>query len=191
MTTETIIVSETGSEPITTAYLKNYIRVSFDTDDAVIASVLTAARILVEAYIEQSLVSKNYKTYFTNFEKWDMVNGQIEMRLPISPVTAISAVKQVAADGTETATTDYFETGLQEKVISAPLILSLENSANTGYIVEYTAFNSSIQEPIKDAIAKLAGELYENRQNSGVDISIASLPYDVKMILTPYKKTFI
>jgi uncharacterized phiE125 gp8 family phage protein len=185
------IVSETGAEPITTAYLKNYLRIGFDTDDDTITSVLKSARQLVEKYIEQALVSKNYKAYFYSFEEWDVVNYYYKLELPISPVTTVTAVKIVAVDGTETATTDFTTTGLDEKTITVPIALNLAGSVGVGYIVEYTAFNDAIDEPIKDAICKLAGELYENRQDSAVDVSISALPFDVKRILNVYRKTFI
>jgi len=103
----------------------------------------------------------------------------------------VDAVKTVAEDGTETAITDYVETGLDKKTIRVSRTYSLTSSTATGYIVEYTAQRTTIEEPIKDAIAKLAGELYENRQDSGVDITVSSLPFDVKRLLLPYRKTFI
>lgn len=191
MRIENQIVSETGSEPITSSYLKNYVRVDFSTDDDIITSVIKAARMLVESYIEQALVEKTVKSYFFDFQDWDLEGYYYNLTLPFSPVTAITSVKIVSLDGAESTTTDYIATGLQEKNIRVNQILSLTQGTNQGYIVEYTALNSSIPEPIKDAIAKLAGELYENRQNSGIDISVSNLPYDVRAILRPYKKTFI
>jgi len=185
------VVSESGSEPITNTYLKNFIRVDFSTDDDIITSVIKSARMLVEQFIGQALVTKSLKSYFYNFEAWDLDGTYYNLELPFSPVTAIGAVKLVGVDGTETATTDFVFTGLEEKNIRVNRILSLTQGTNEGYIVEYTASNSAIAEPIKQAIAMLAGEMYENRQDSAVDVSIASLPYNVTAILRPYKKTFI
>jgi len=178
------VVSESGSEPITNTYLKNFIRVDFSTDDDIITSVIKSARMLVEQFIGQALVTKSLKSYFYNFEARDLDGTYYNLELPFSPVT-------VGVDGTETATTDFVSTGLEEKNIRVNRILSLTQGTNQGYIVEYTASNSAIAEPIKQAIAMLAGEMYENRQDSAVDVSIASLPYNVSAILRPYKKTFI
>lgn len=191
MQQETKQVSQTGSEPVTDSYLKNYIRVDFTTDDAIITSVNTAARLLVEQYLGTKLLSTTLKTYFYDFEEWDEKNGYYTLVLPFFPVTSVDAVKKVAADGSETVTTDYNVTGLDEKRISIAQTFSLTNPDGIGYIVEYTAERTTIEEPIKEAIAKLAGELYENRQNSAVDITVTSLPYDVRRLLLPYKKTFI
>ena len=185
------VVSESGDEPITSSYLKNFIRVDFNTDDAIITSVIKSARMLVEQFIEQALVTKSLKAYFYNFEAWDEEGSYYNLTLPFSPVTAIGSVKVVGVDGTETVTTDYVATGLEEKNVRVNRILSLTTGTNQGYIVEYTAVNTAIAEPIKQAIAMLAGEMYENRQDSAVDVSIASLPYNVTAILRPYKKTFI
>jgi uncharacterized phiE125 gp8 family phage protein len=185
------VVSESGDEPITSSYLKNFIRVDFSTDDAIISSVIKSARMLVEQFIEQALVTKSLKAYFYNFEAWDEEGSYYNLTLPFSPVTAIGSVKVVGVDGTETVITDYVATGLEEKNIRVNRILSLTTGTNQGYIVGYTAVNTDIAEPIKQAIAMLAGEMYENRQDSAVDVSIASLPYNVKAILRPYKKTFI
>jgi uncharacterized phiE125 gp8 family phage protein len=185
------VVSESGDEPITSSYLKNFIRVDFNTDDAIITSVIKSARMLVEQFIEQALVTKSLKAYFYNFEAWDEEGSYYNLTLPFSPVTAIGSVKVVGVDGAETVTTDYVATGLEEKNVRVNRILSLTTGTNQGYIVEYTAVNTAIAEPIKQAIAMLAGEMYENRQDSAVDVSIASLPYNVTAILRPYKKTFI
>ncbi|MGB0978547.1 MAG: head-tail connector protein [Croceimicrobium sp.] len=188
---ENKLVSSSGDEPITSAYVKNYLRVDFDTDDAIITALITAARQVVEKYIEQALITKNFKCYFSQFEDWDVNGGLIYLELPISPVTAITAVSSVDEDGTETAITDYKTTGLDIKTVRVNQTFTLTGGATSGYVVEYTALNSSIDEPIKDAIAKLVGEMYENRQESGVDISVSMMPFDVRAMLTNYRKTFI
>lgn len=192
MRLENKLVSATGSEPITSVYLKNYLRVDFSTDDDIINSVISAARELVEQYLETAILQKSLKSYFYDFQDWDeMEGGYYYLELPISPVTSVSAVKKVSYDGTETATTDYQLTGLDQKIIRIAKNLDLTGAITVGYIVEYVAERTTVEEPIKEAIAKLAGELYENRQDSGVDITVSSLPFDVKRLLTPYKKTFI
>jgi len=185
------LVSESGSEPITLAQLKNFIRVDFTTDDDLITALITSARMLVEQFIGQALITKSLKTYFYDFEAWDTEGTYYNLVLPFSPVTAVSAVKIVGVNGVETATTDFVSTGLEVKNIRVNRILSLTSGTNQGYIVEYTAANAAIAEPIKQAIKMLAGEMYENRQDSAVDVSISSLPYSVTAILRPYKKTFI
>lgn len=187
---ENKLVSSSGSEPIDSTYLKNYIRVDFSTDDSVITALITSARQLVEQYIEQALISKVFKCYYHEFEDWDEDNGYYFLPVPISPAT-VTAVKTVADDGTETAITDYSVTGLDEKTVRVTRTYSLTSAGTVGYVVEYTAENTSIDEAIKDAIAKTAGELYEHRQITGVDVSISMLPMDVKVILNNYRKTFI
>lgn len=188
---ENKLVSSSGSEPLTLVYVKNYLRVDYDTDNDLLNDLIRAARQLVEQYIEQALITKSFKCYFSDFEDWDIKGGYIFLELPISPVTSITAVKSVDEDGTETAITDYKTTGLDIKTVRVPLQYSLTAGAKAGYIVEYTANNSNIDEAIKDAIAKLVGEMYENRQNSAVDVNIASLPFSVKSILANYRKTYI
>ena len=69
---ENKLVSSSGSEPITSEYVKNYLRVDFSTDDAIISSLITAARQLVEKYIEQALITKNFKCFYSEFEDWDI-----------------------------------------------------------------------------------------------------------------------
>jgi len=88
MIVENKVVSESGSEPITDAYLKNYIRVDFSTDDAIITSVLKSARQLVEQYLETTLLEASLKSYFYNFQDWDNTDGYYFLELPISPVTS-------------------------------------------------------------------------------------------------------
>lgn len=187
---ENKLVSSSGLEPIDSTYLKNYLRVDFTTDDSIITNLITAARQVVEKYIEQALINKSFKCYYTEFQDWDEENGYYYLPVPISPVVSVTAVKKVDAEGVETAVT-YAETGLDEKTIRVEKVYNLTGSARTGYVVEYTAENTSIDEPIKDAIAKVAGEMYENRQITGIDVSVSMLPFDVKAMLQNYRKTFI
>lgn len=99
-------VTAPASEPITLAQAKAHCRVdtAITTDDDEFSNVwIPAARQEVEGYTGRALISQTLKMTLDAFP----CDGEI--RLPVAPVTSISAAKYIAADGTLTtiSSSDY------------------------------------------------------------------------------------
>ena len=82
-------------EPVTVAEVKTYLRIDGESEDGLISSMISAARIAAEKYMKVSIISQKWKLSF------DEICPQ-EIRLPYGPVVAIDSVKTIDSEATET-----------------------------------------------------------------------------------------
>ena len=90
------INSTTGSEIVNTADLKLFARIDTTADDAIIARMITQARIWCENYISRDIVAKNRSYYL------DETEGTFS--IPFGPVSSITSIH---ADGVAVTHTKY------------------------------------------------------------------------------------
>ena len=180
-----------GSEPITTAQMKNYLRENYGTDaveDALVDEFVKAARQWVEEQCQQSFVAQEIVL-------WAYDDECLITDLPLSfgPVTAISEVVRLDEKEAETAlvfNSDYYVLGLSDKTITFNRMFSTGSVTYQPIKATYTAgyaSAASIPRAIVAAIYKLAAESYVNREAS-VDWSIQTVPYGVAQLIRPYQK---
>ena len=159
--------SQVGAEPIDLDYTKNYCKVDFDVDDAIITQGIAAARGICENYIGQSVVKKNFVYQFSDFELNDLDNGFPVVNLLRGPIQSVTTVKFINSEGEEeTLTTDdYRVIGLSQKSLLVKKAVTLNSRIGSIIQVEYVAGMTKVPDEIKDGIAQLVGDMYEHRQN--------------------------
>ena len=159
-----------GNEIITAADVKSYVRIDTDEDDALIANMITEARIWCENYISRDIVPKN-RTYYI-----DSTNGLFD--LPFAPVATIVSV---TVEG-EAAT--YTEYGLDD--------LSIELNGGPSNNVKITYTTAGLNDGlIKQALLQMVSNLYDNRADFVTGTIVSQIPTNVKSILSGYKTMFI
>tara|TARA_R100000734_G_C3255066_1_gene55423 strand:- start:3 stop:560 length:558 start_codon:yes stop_codon:yes gene_type:complete len=164
------INSTTGSEIITTANAKDFIRVDTTADDTIIGEMITEARIWTENYIAKDIVAKT-RTYYTPFQKERFV-------LPFAPVASITSV---TVDDTAA---DYEVKGLDNEIIELNELPAKEIK------VSYTT--SGLDDSLlKQALLRLVSTFYDNRAEFVVGQQVNEIPMGVKNILSGYKTMFI
>jgi uncharacterized phiE125 gp8 family phage protein len=92
-----ILIAAPALEPVSLSTAKLYLRVDGADEDDLIRTLLVAARLLLEAASGQMFITQGWRIVL---DRWP-VNG--ELRLPLAPVTAISAVRALDAAGSATA----------------------------------------------------------------------------------------
>jgi uncharacterized phiE125 gp8 family phage protein len=166
------INSTVGSEIVTVAEAKSFIRIDTSDDDTLLGTIIEEARLVCENYISADIVSKN-RTYYL-----ESANDRFEV--PFSPITSISSV---TVEGSAAAHTSY---GANNE------ILSLEKLAAKDIVITYitTGINNGL---LKQAILQLVSTLYDNRSDITVmqGISFVKIPTDVKTLLSSMKNPFI
>lgn len=164
------INSTTGSEIITTANAKDFIRVDTTADDTIIGEMIIEARIWTENYIAKDIVAKT-RTYYTPFQKERFV-------LPFAPVASITSV---TVDDTAA---DYEVKGLDNEIIELNELPAKEIK------VSYTT--SGLDDSLlKQALLRLVSTFYDNRAEFVVGQQVNEIPMGVKNILSGYKTMFI
>lgn len=114
------IISGPTAEPVTLAELKDQCRLdpSDTLQDTMLSGYITAARVTAERVTRRSLASKVYKIFFDRFPS----PGE-PIRLPLPPVTAVSAIKYL--DSTLTLQTwdptEYFLALVQSPALVVPV----------------------------------------------------------------------
>lgn len=170
------INSTIGNEILTSQSVKDYVRIDTDSDDNVITSMISQARIWCENYISRDIVSKN-RTYYL-----DSTNGIFD--LPFGPV---SSIIEVRINGI--VTTDFEALGLNNETIE--LDGGSAERVKITYITE--GINDSL---VKQAMLQLISTYYDNRSDfiEGASKGIGQnveIPTSSKAILTSYKAMFL
>ncbi|WP_210485623.1 head-tail connector protein [Microvirga antarctica] len=89
-----ILVEGPAVEPVSLAEMKAYLRVTDDAEDDLVAGLVKAARMMVEAASRRLVISQEWKLMLP---AWP--HSQ-RLPLPLSPLIAIEAVEMVDAFGT-------------------------------------------------------------------------------------------
>jgi uncharacterized phiE125 gp8 family phage protein len=161
-----------GSEIITTTEVKNYVRIDTTADDALIATMITQARIWAENFISRDIVSKN-RTYYIDRTDTGLFD------LPFSPVASISEITI-----NNIITTNYEILGLDNETIE--LDQGSADRVKITYIT--TGLNDSL---LKQALLQLVSTYYDNRADFIESQSVSEIPSNVKVVLSSYKTMFL
>ena len=177
------------AEPVTLAEAKMHLRVDDDStsEDALILALIRAAREWVEDYCRRSLVSRTITL------RMDCFPGEI--LLPRGPVSSVTSVQYVDADGaTQTVSASNYQTDLYSVVARILPVLGVvwpqvKNGAVNSVIVTYVAGYATATElprSIKAAILLIVGHLFEHREqvNQG---GMVEVPFAVKALLAPFE----
>src|SRR5262245_55104347 len=82
-----ILIDAPVSEPLSLTEAKNYLRVEHSADDALIASLIAAARTQVEARTRRALITQTWRIVL---DRWP-VSGAIAS--PVSPLREVVAAR--------------------------------------------------------------------------------------------------
>ena len=161
-----------GSEIVTLAEAKNYIRVETDVDDLLISNMIIQARTIIENYISIDVMPKARSVFVDKIEGHDFV-------LPFAPVRVISSItsKGVAVDSD-----DYEIKGIDKELIY------FNNLYLEDIQVNYETLGLN-DEFLRQGILQMVSTLYDNRSDVVFD-SINELPNNVKSLVSSYKKMF-
>ena len=150
------------TEPVTLNQAKDWLKVETSDDDAIITSLIKAARLNCEGYVDKSFVERTVTAIVKN----ELGN----IRLPYGPVNNIVSI----SDSDGVAITDYGITGISDKRLAWP--------ASSYVKIEYTAGYAVCPDDFITAIKVRLTELYQNRGDApAIDKSMAAL------ILSPYR----
>lgn len=159
--------AEPATEPITTAEAKSHLRLDIDADDTDVASMVSAARRIVEGATGRVLVTQTWDGYLDGFPCW-------EICVPRGPLASVSSITYTDLDGaTQTVSaSDYqIDTVSVEPRIAPVLGVSWPvskagtfNSVKVRMVLGYGAA-SSVPADFKHAIRLLVGTLYEYRED--------------------------
>ena len=198
------VITDTTTEPLTTAYVRDYLRVDDTIDNTIIDNLIKSARILTENYTGRTLCNKTLKLSvdFVNQHDHDLWEGmrvapdlalkQNYITLPQSPVSSITHIKYYddSDNPTTYASTKYYLDSVRvpARVVLRngeqwPTGLRVANGIEITYVAGFGANATDVPEAMRLAVSQLVAYLYENRG----DMDAMAVPPSVMPLLQPYR----
>ena len=168
-----------AEEPITTAEAKAHLRVDTSNEDALVASYIEAARLMVEAYSARQLVTATYTLRRDDFpDSWG------DICLPRTPNVSVSSIAYVDTSGnTQTLSTTVYE--LVQDDVSAKVVLKpdqdwpeVQSEKHEAVTVTFTVgygAASAVPENAKTVIKQLVELMFDERIGSDLPPTITAL----------------
>jgi len=155
-----------GVEPITMQQVKNHLRVTWEEEDALIYSLLVAAREYVEKATSQAVIPQEVIAYYR-----EMPYQEGYLDLPLSNAVSISSIKYLDGSGAQItlALSEYYLTvGQPSRVYFNNGVSGTLERLDSVEIIYTAGFGpfpyKEFPQAIKAAILIMTADLYENRE---------------------------
>lgn len=167
------VVTAPATEPFSLAEAKLFLKVDHAVDDALISSMIIAARQSAEEYLRKSLITQTRKISFNDY-------APSEISLPFGPVSAITSVTLFTRDIMETlvSSSNYYLNAGKDTLITDASLLShkIEIIYSCGY-----GSASAVPDAIKQGMYAHIAALYD-----GKSVSLP-VPETAFALYQPYK----
>jgi uncharacterized phiE125 gp8 family phage protein len=175
-------------EPLSLNEAKAHLRLETTADDALVTSLIITSRLHIEAALGLALTAQDWTLVLDAWPATGVVN------IPMRPVTAVTAVRVRASDGTPSVVppqTYVFEgAGLPPRLLPAFGALPNPGRAASGIEIDFTAgygsAAASVPEPIRQALKLLVAHWYEHREPIEIGSPATAIPAAVSELLKPY-----
>ncbi|MFZ5735883.1 MAG: head-tail connector protein [Pseudomonadota bacterium] len=182
-----LLLAGPAAEPWTVTDLKSFVRVEHDADDAVIASLLTAARAQIEAATGKMLLAQRWRLVR---DAWPR-EGRIVLRG--GPLRSLIAARTFDAHGAaHDVDPASFVLDLAGGVIASPhwalpepgrAVAGIELDLELGY----GSAADDVPPPLRHAVRLLAAHWYDNRGGIAPGDGAALLPGGVATLIAGYR----
>jgi uncharacterized phiE125 gp8 family phage protein len=182
-----VLINVPSTEPVSTGDAQSHLRVT--DEDLYIDELVKAAREQVERYLNRALIQQTWDVYFDHWEN--------ELRLPYSPVSAITHIKYYDLNGvlqTLDSSLYYFVKESDPACIVRKYNVTypdLEYGRPSAIVVRqvcgYGDSPSDIPSPIVHAIKLVMTDMYEHRGTYVVGTSVSKMPKYITDLIHGYK----
>ncbi len=181
-----IAIDGPAVEPVSIAEMRAYLRLDDGAEDELVAALVKAARLLVEASSRRILVEQRWRM---RLDRWPV---RRLVMLPLSPLIAVERirVRDVAGAAVELVTDLYEADAASDPPRIRVSPLAPEPGQPVGGIeidlrAGYGSSGHSVPAPLRLAIRRLAARWFENR---GDLLGEQTLPPDIDALLAPFRR---
>lgn len=179
-----------ASAPVTLVQAKAHLRVDHDDEDDKITAFVAAATEYLDGWtgiLGRAIVEQTWRQDFDGFARC--------LRLPLAPVSAISSVTYLDANGdSQTVSSGDYQLLADargafvrfDSDFAYPAVQSDGPNVHVTFVAGYSDDEADIPAPLKSAILLLAAHYYENREAAATPLE--ELPLGVKALLAPYRR---
>jgi uncharacterized phiE125 gp8 family phage protein len=180
-----ILLTPPAVEPWTVAEAKAFLRVEHSDDDAIIATLIAAARGHVEALTRRALLTQVWRFVL---DAWP-ADGRIVLRM--GPLRSVIAARVFdTANNASTIDTETFVVDTAADVIASPCwALPVPGRATAGIELDLQlgyGNAADVPDPLRHAVRMLVAHWYENRGLVAAG-TVAALPVGVDALVAPYR----
>lgn len=181
-----ILLTAPAAEPLSLAEAKAFLRVEHADDDDVIASLIAAARIHVEAATRRALLTQGWRL---TRDAWP-ADGRLTVTP--APLQALTAVR--VYDGSGHAASLDLQSFVVDRagaaIAFAPWAVTQPGRSAAGVELDVTAgygdATSDVPEALRQAVRLLVAHWYENRGLATTG-TVTVLPATVAALIAPYR----
>ncbi len=172
-------------EPVTLDDAKAHLKVDTTDDDALITSLISAARARAEWHTGRAFVTQSWKLWLDIWPCDDIVE------IPLPPLQSVASVTAYALDDTATV---LDAATYQVDAASSPARLTLKpnaappvnlrriNAVAIAFTAGYGDAGGDVPAPVREAILKMVANFYVNRGDTA-----AVTPTEALALLAPYR----
>ena len=184
-----ILLTPPALEPVSLADAKHFLRVDHDDDDDVIAALIAAARVHVEAQTRRALIDQTWRL---TRDVWPASGRLPVLPVPLQEVTAI----RVFDAGGMPQLLDVEDFAIDR--VSAPAVLAFARGAppapgklaagiEIDIVAGYGDEPDDVPAPLRQAIRMLVAHWCENRGLIAASGEVASMPQSVSSLIAPFR----
>lgn len=183
------LVTAPTTEPLSLAAAKSQLRMDEDEDDALIRSLITAARQWVEGQTHRALVSQIWDQSIDG--NWPWKYGRPCIELEKNPILSVDSITYVSGASPEPTLGTSLYTAVTRNngsyVVPAygqtwPSVLCVPNAIT----VRFTAGYATVPQPLVHAITMLVAHWYENREVIAMKEPYV-VPFTIEALISPYR----
>jgi uncharacterized phiE125 gp8 family phage protein len=175
-------------EPVSLAEAKDFLRIVSDDEDELLGTLITAARLMIEAASGRLLIEQDWRIVL---DTWPQGG---EIRLPLSPVRSLTAARVHPASGTaETiapAALSLAEGSDPPLIRIAGLVPApgrTHAAIEIDLIAGFGATSDTVPAPLRQAVLRLACRWFEHRGDV-VSRDAARLPAEIAALVAPFRR---
>ena len=179
------LVTGPTEEPVTVEGVKDHLKISISTEDALIAEYIKVARKHCEKMQNKVYLTQTYDWYMDDFP-------DVPFDVPLPPLQSVTHIKYTDTDDSQsTFSSSYYNVdtysqpgriNLAYSCTWPTVTLKTLNAVVIRFVAGYTAANK-VPEPIKHAIKLLVGHLYEHREETSTERVLENIPMGISSLL--------
>jgi uncharacterized phiE125 gp8 family phage protein len=191
------LYSAPAAEPVSVATAKTFLRVDGSDDDALITSLIKAAREKGEELSRRAFITQTWEqtedywpvnSFLTGLRSpWQLLSYGYVLQVYRPPLQSVTSVKYTDPNGVEATWTDYRVDTKSEpgKIIFTTLpgvSLQKTGAITVRFVAGYGTAGTNVPERINDSILSLVAYWYENRESHDVPANIKSAFIDERVV---------
>ncbi|MEQ1902394.1 MAG: head-tail connector protein [Devosia sp.] len=174
-----------AEEPLALAEAKAWLRLDGDDEDALVATLVAAARLHVESTSRRALIAQSWRLVLDRWPESRIV------RLPVSPLLEVTSITAYDPDGvaSDVSLEDITE-GIAELILPATLttpMLREHNGIAIDYVAGYAEAAAGVPDAVKQALKLLIAYWFEHRDTVFSIGEGPATPLGFDALVAPYR----